>query len=218
MTTSFVYFPTRASLDKSTKIFVPSTNPHGLKHKSRSLEFRQKKNMIVVNWRSGNCGTRAICEALGVDPRELNTNLPGRIVRTYPYLDAAGRLLYQKTRHEPGADGKQKDFRLWSPDGKGGWFNTLNGVKPVLFRLPQLLAKPDELVFIPEGEKDCEYLESLGLLATTNFDGAGPGKWKPEYSERLRGRNTVVCADTDKNGLQFAEEKAQSLYLIAACN
>lgn len=201
---------------KSGQEYVDYCPVHELpdrKHKSRSLSIGQKGHKIVVHCQSGggNCTTDTICKAVGVDPRDLDTT----IVRTYDYFDESSRFKYQKTRHEPGRDGKPKSFFFWTRNGNGKWEAGLNGIPPLLFRLPQLVAKPDEIVFIPEGEKDVEYLESLRLLATTNATGAGPGKWKQEYSERLRGRNTVICADTDQQGLNFAEEKAQSLYFVA---
>ena len=52
----------------------------------------------------------------------------------------------------------------------------MKGVRRVLYRLPELLARPDEPVYVVEGEKDADRLASMGLLATTNSGGAG--KWQ----------------------------------------
>ena len=48
-----------------------------------------------------------------------------------------------------------------------------------------------------EGEKDCDNLEKLGFVATTNPLGAG--KWRDEYSETLRGKDVIVFGDVGDN-------------------
>nr|MDQ3820087.1 AAA family ATPase [Acidobacteriota bacterium] len=68
-------------------------------------------------------------------------------------------------------------------------------------------------VFIVEGEKDCDYLASLGLLATTNAGGAG--KWRNEYNEALRDRHVIILPDNDDPGRKHAQTVASSLYGIA---
>ena len=118
------------------------------------------------------------------------TSSLGPIVVTYNYTDENGGLLYQAVRYD-----QPKDFRQRQPDGEGGWTSNIRGVRLVLYRLTELLKRPTETVFICEGEKDVHALESLGLLATTNAMGAG--KWKPEYSEMLRGRAVVILPDLD---------------------
>jgi uncharacterized protein (DUF927 family) len=112
-----------------------------------------------------------------------------RIVKTYDYANETGALLYQTVRYDP------KDFKQRRPDGRGGWVWNLKGVRLVLYRLPELLKRLTETVFICEGEKDVHALEALGLLATCNPMGAG--KWRPEYSETIRGRRVVLPPDND---------------------
>lgn len=40
-------------------------------------------------------------------------------------------------------------------------------------------------VFVCEGEKDVDTLHRLGYNAASGADGAGPGKWRKEYTEQL---------------------------------
>src|SRR4051794_17247580 len=63
-----------------------------------------------------------------------------------------------------------KKWRTRQPDGKGGgWLWSRRGIKPTLYRLPELLAAPpDQPAFLVEGEKDADRLASLGLVATTS--------------------------------------------------
>jgi hypothetical protein len=112
------------------------------------------------------------------------------IVATYDYADADGKLVFQVVRKAP------KTFRQRRPDGNGGWVWDMHGIERIPYRLPELLrASPHAVVFVCEGEKDCDNLRERGLIATTNPGGAG--KWRPNLSEHFRGRNVVVLADND---------------------
>ena len=131
------------------------------------------------------------------------------IVDTYDYPAEDTELLFQVVRFEP------KDFRQRRPDGSGGWVWKLDGVRRVLYRLPETLsADPKAWVFVVEGEKDADRLAGLGVVATTNAGGAG--KWRDDYSETLRGRRVAIIPDHDDAGLRHADEVAQSLKGIAA--
>jgi len=121
----------------------------------------------------------------------------------YPYRDEHGTLLYEVVR-KPGKRWSQR-----RPNGKGGWIWDLKGIERVLYHLPELLARTDEPVFVVEGEKDADRLMSIGLLATTNAGGAG--KWRPSYSEVLKGRDMVILPDNDEPGLRHAEMVAKAL-------
>jgi hypothetical protein len=131
------------------------------------------------------------------------------VVAEYDYTDEHGEVLFQVCRKNP------KGFFQRKPDGKGGWENNLNGVRRVLYRLPELLeADKSETVFVCEGEADVENLRKLGLVATTNSSGAG--KWRYEYNEHLRGRNVVILPDNDQPGREHAEQVSKSLGGIVA--
>lgn len=135
-----------------------------------------------------------------------------KIVAEYSYLDEFGKLLYQTVRIEPGPNGKPKDFTQRRPDGKSGWTWNLQGVRRVLYRLPEVIEA--ESVLICEGEKDCETARTLGLVATCNPHGAG--KWRPEYGQFLAGKRVRVIADADPHGRTHAQSIAVSLYGKAA--
>ncbi len=132
-----------------------------------------------------------------------------RIVTIYDYRDETGALLFQTVRYCP------KDFKYRRPDGKGGWIWNLDGVRRVLYRLPELLAAdPAALVFIPEGEKDADRLRSLGLVATSNPMGAGT--WRSEYNQDLAGRHVVILPDNDSDGRRHKEQVAGEVHSTAA--
>jgi hypothetical protein len=132
------------------------------------------------------------------------------VIAVYDYRDELNQLLYQVLRHEP------KRFTQRRPDGKGGWLYKLDGVRRVLYRLPELLAAPPgRLVFIVEGEKDVnDLIAVLGLIATCNPMGAG--KWRPEFNEFLRGRHVCILPDNDDPGREHARDVARNLSGVAA--
>ncbi len=121
---------------------------------------------------------------------------PRKIVATFDYRDEDGRLAFQAVRYEP------KDFRQRRPV-PGGWAWNLDGVRLVLYRLPELLARSSAPAMIVEGERKADALAELGLMATCNVGGCGMG-WLPSYSATLRGRRCVVLPDCDAAGVRHA--------------
>ncbi|HUT62166.1 MAG TPA: AAA family ATPase [Phycisphaerae bacterium] len=113
--------------------------------------------------------------------------------QVWDYRDEDGKLLFQVCRFS----GKKFSQR----NAEGEW--NLKGVRRILYRLPEIIARPEETVFVVEGEKDVDRLLSLGLLATTNAGGAG--KWRDEYSEALAGRQVIILPDNDEPGRKHGE-------------
>jgi hypothetical protein len=144
----------------------------------------------------------------GAAPAPNGTRARPRILVTYDYKDEKGRFLYQTVRYHP------KGFKQRRPD-KSGWVWNLADVPRVLYRLPELLQNPDRAVFVVEGEKDADRLREIGLVATTNVNGAN-AKWLPQYTETLRGREVVILPDNDEPGRRHAEEVAAALDGAAA--
>lgn len=91
------------------------------------------------------------------------------------------------------------------------------GEPALLYRLPELIAdcrdRPDDPVFIVEGEKDTDTARSHGLIATTNPNGAM--KWRDEFNQYLTGRDIVVPADNDERGREHANKVARSVASVA---
>lgn len=89
---------------------------------------------------------------------------------------------------------------------------------PVLYRLPELLAameaRPDDAVFIAEGEKDADTLWALGLIATTNPNGAT--SWRSEANLVFRKRDVVVLTDNDRKGRDRGASIRPGLKVYAA--
>jgi hypothetical protein len=117
-------------------------------------------------------------------------------------------LLFQVVRYEP------KSFKQRKPNGTG-WTWNLGDVRRVVFMLPELIEgiAAGHPVFIVEGERDVLTLHRAGLVATTNAGGAG--KWRPEYSEHLRGADVILIPDNDDAGWKHINEVGAALIGIA---
>lgn len=186
-----------------------------------SLQINTEKNC----WMCGPCGENAQGNAwklaaflAGRDPgdkegvatwlRERNLlaeSARRRVVKTYPYHDERGQVLFETVRYEP------KGFGYRQPGLNGTWIPSLDGVRRVLYNLPAVLSAQD--VWIVEGEKDADNLMAWGLVATTNPMGAG--KWKPEYNRWLRDKVANIISDNDKAGEKHAEDIARQLATVA---
>lgn len=143
------------------------------------------------------------------------TGKRGSAVReaVYNYRDEGGDPLFRVVREAP------KDFYQERRLPGGGWTRKVKGVRLVLYRLPELLNarddRPDDWVFIVEGEKDVESLVALGAVATCNPGGAN-AIWRDEFSHVLAGRRCCIIADKDAPGRKHADQVAESLQGVAS--
>lgn len=201
--------------DPITRILeaLPSARQHGAGWQARcpahddhraSLSITTGDDGRVLLKCHVSCTAPAIVAALGLTMRDL---FPDRdqheAEATFDYVDEQRSLLFQVVRF-PG-----KKFRQRRPDGAGGWIWNLNGVRRVLYRLPDL--KGHDTVFIVEGEKDAETLWALGLPAATNAGGAG--KWHDAYSQQLVSAGVTrvpISPDCDTPGWAHADRIARS--------
>lgn len=136
----------------------------------------------------------------------------GKIVAAFDYHDESGDVVYQAVRIEPGRDGRKKDFSFRRPQpGGGGWIYNLEGVKKVLYRLPELIdpAKKQHPIFIVEGEGKVEALRKHGFLATSSPCGAG--QWIDDSGSYFSGRRVVILPDNDKPGWDHAAKVAANM-------
>jgi hypothetical protein len=150
----------------------------------------------------------------------------GPCTAIYDYRNANGSLAFQKRRYEP--PGGKKTFRIYRPDGRGGWLSGFDGepeTKKVLFNLPALVTC--NLAIICEGEKDCQTVEGINIFpdsdiriaTTTNFEGAWQQghspKWLDSYSPYFTGKHVVILEDNDESGRTYAEYISHEVYRFA---
>ncbi len=194
------------NIKKSGAGYTARCPAHEDKRNSLSIGIGED-GKILLHCHAG-CPLENILQAAGLKTADLYQDEPKqerKIEKIYPYQDAGGKLLYEVVRYIP------KGFSQRRPDGRGGYIYNLKGIKPVLYRLPEVLeaVKDGRLIHIVEGEKDVENLFKLGLVATTCSSGAG--KWRDYYSDSLRGANVVIIPDCDEPGRKHAEQIAESV-------
>jgi hypothetical protein len=170
-----------------------------------------REGRVLLKCHAG-CGLADILTPLGLQPGDLFADDPDRVeprvAATYNYKDEDGRLLFQVVRYQP------KAFRQRVPDGNGGWVWRLGSTRRVLYNLHDVARFPTLTpVLVVEGEKDCDNLMRIGVLAVTNPGGAG--KWRPEYNASLAGRQVVVVPDNDEPGREHARQVVRNLLPVA---
>jgi len=103
-------------------------------------------------------------------------------------------------------------------NGKGGLIYNLDGVKAVPYRWPELIAerttKPDQPVFICEGEKDTDNVRALGLTASC-VHGNKDDKWSAEIVAVFRDRDIIILEHKDAPGRKQALNAAKALHDVA---
>ena len=172
--------------------------------KKQSLSIGRGQKGVVLKCQAG-CDTRDIIARVGLKPRDLfydsqeKPKEKRRIVATYDYPGGVQKIRYS-----------DKSFSWRQPDGKGGWIWNRNGIRPSLYIAGEL----SDGIAVVEGEKDADNLHRLGWDAVSGADGAGPGKWKPEYTEQLKGFSVCIFQDNDDVGKAYAQETAAALHNV----
>jgi hypothetical protein len=194
----------------------------------QSLSIKTARDGKVLAKCHAGCSFNSIMSAAGLEAADMFPlrervlpfapgNGKGHIHRVpvaqYDYTDIDGKLLFQTCRYEP------KTFRQRRPVGCGEWVWDLEGIEPVLYRLPEIVEAIalGRRVYIVEGEKDADALVTEGLTATTSPMGAGKGKWRESMSQIFRdAHDVVILPDNDEPGRNHARLIANSLLAVGA--
>jgi hypothetical protein len=115
--------------------------------------------------------------------------------------DVVGMVLRWDTPHG-------KDIRPVARVGDGWIIGGMPKPRPLL-NLPELQGRPDERVYVTEGEPAADAIRSLGLLVTTSAGGSAAPRMT-DWSA-LRGRRIVLLPDADDAGCKYATEVVRIL-------
>jgi DNA polymerase bacteriophage-type len=131
----------------------------------------------------------------------------GSAVEAYVYRDAGGH------EHTKVVRTSTKQFPQYHKEG-GKWVSGKPAGPKLPYRLPELIAAdPEEEVYVAEGEACADAVAALGLLATTNSEGAG--KWTADLDCWFIGKKRVyVCEDNDEPGRAHAAEVVEHMRAI----
>ena len=187
-------------------------------HKGTYFDFETNEGggvLDLIKREKGLTGGAAIdfMRQIGCDLSPLSGNgiaavSNRRLVATFDYTYATGKLASQVLRYEP------KQFIQRRPDGNGGW--RFRGGPPLPYRLREIIEAIGlgHTIFVVEGEGKVDALADWNVPATCCAGGAK--KWKPEHSEYLRGADVVILPDNDDPGRDHANVVGASLQGIAS--
>ena len=102
------------------------------------------------------------------------------------------------------------NIRKWNPNSKPKIYGIKGKNQDRLYPINKL---DHSKIFIFEGEKDCLLALSLGINAITNTGGAKV--WPYAYNYKFKGKEVVICMDTDGIGKKQSIKRASSLYPYA---
>ena len=132
----------------------------------------------------------------------------GPVIARYNYVAESGEVVYEVRRHEP----KAFSQAVWTGSGWKTGRGCMDGVRRLLYRLPEVIGAP--IVFIVEGEKDVDTLADHGFVATCNSGGAG--KWNHDNDSLFVGKEVIILPDADEPGMKHARDVAAGLLPHAA--
>ena len=140
------------------------------------------------------------------DDYSAGERVNGSAVDAYIYKDESGAPYLRVVRQNT------KNFPQYHLEGDQWVKGKPKGPK-IPYHLPELIAAPPITPnFICEGEKDADNVAGLGLITTTNSEGASPGKWTPDLNKWFLGKQTVyILEDNDDTGRDHANEVADNL-------
>lgn len=216
---------------------------HDDAHPSMELKLGDDGRLLVCCHRNNSqgCSNEAIMRSIGLSLKDLfpdsQSRLRGgfrdgrKLGQVYHYRSEEGKLLFQVCRYRMPDGSKMIRVRRPHPDPQSPepWLWSIDGVRRVLYRLPDLLeafrdaqaaGRTPRAVQV-EGEKAADALWSVGIPATCSPGGAG--KFHLCDFQALAGADVVVCPDLDPQdpktktwpGQDHAEDVCRRLFPIA---
>ena len=181
-----------------------------------SLTISEDHGKLLLHCHAG-CDTKDILEEIGLTFQDLGGHEPPKwrerlefgqgkkIEAVYDYKAADGRYLYSKVRFEG------KEIRYVTIDRANDTYQHYkrSGLA-TLYNLPALVraVRDGYPVYIVEGEKDADTLNSLGYTATT---AGGVKDWRREYAPYFTGAKVVILPDNDEPGLKLKDQIIRDL-------
>jgi len=128
-------------------------------------------------------------------------------VTAWDYVDEFGEVTAQKVRYE--LEDGSKTYRQYHIMN-GERVPTIRNWTPIPYNLPAMIAKPNDPVFICEGEKAAEFLAGFyGVVAVSAHQGSSD--WPAAITPWFHGRLVVVIPDNDIPGWKYAKRVVRAL-------
>ena len=179
----------------------------------KSVEL-EEKDLFKKNW---NRETSSSNSPSGGDKKTCSLDwIIKNSTSHYFYNNDKNEYEILKVRYLDKNTGEEVKGCFYHYAGCDRWIKNLNGKRPQLYKLPELLQAiktGEEYIFDVEGEKDVDTLSKLGLTAVTS----GSAKsWQEKFKDYYKGtKKVIILPDNDQPGKEYALEKAKSLHGIA---
>ena len=177
-----------------------------------NLSVTERDGKILTTCFSHGCSHEDIRAALDLDDPPVRPSIPApmpgppRETGVWHYYLANGAIAFEVVRHEPGKNGRAKDYFPRLPDG------TLKGYpapRP-LYNLRDLVERASAPVLVVEGEKTADAAaERFPAYVVVTSAGGANAVNKSDWSA-LAGRNVTIWPDADAPGRQYAERVTEA--------
>lgn len=171
-------------------IAAPSTRPPGPAKQNAKLQPRRPYHGAVSTVRASIRSKLPAGVTIPDEPLEFG------------YKNAAGSVVGVVLRWNR-SDG-QKEIRPLSKK-QNRWISKAMEAPQPLYKLPQILEA--ETIYLVEGEKSVEAMESFGLVATTSAGGSNAAN-KADWSV-LSDKRVIICRDHDLPGEKYRDQAAE---------
>jgi len=144
---------------------------------------------------------------------EHRSKKPMKQTSFYPY-PKDGKAYAGVFRFDPANDSDGKQYVPVHATPSGGKVGDPSGSWP-LYNLEEIQQRPDEPIYLVEGEKAADDLTGIGLLATTSAHGSNG--WKKTDWTPLLGRDLIVMPDNDEPGEKYITDVANHIIELGGC-
>ena len=141
-----------------------------------------------------------------------------RVERQHTYTNENGQPIAVKKMKISVNGGKTfRWYLINSETGRIASQSGLNGLELPLYNICAVnqARKSGQIVFVVEGEKDVDTLQSLGYIATTKPNGA-QNHWTTNFIEPLKDLNVIVLLDNDESGADCGKMAIMALLDVTA--
>ena len=190
-----------------------------------------KSNGYIKVFCSRGCTEAQIMTALGVtdlyagpereratssQPAGKKVTGKGPLEKQYFYTNASGAIVARKDRFAALPGGRKSFAWFRVDDFDGSFVSGMEKEERPVYRLHLVLKAIQEgkPIWLVEGEKCVEAIESLGMTATTLPDGASC-HWTKSQIESMAGASVFILPDNDEPGEKYALEAIEKLASMA---
>ena len=205
--TAMVPTPGHSAKDRGTVITINPDAPDGLVIHSfnggnpLAMKDQLRRDGFLPEWKPKEPIKMRFGPSVGVSATKFEPT------SVFEYITIDGHIRYRKVRTDR-PDGS-KTF-AYQHQVNGVWTAGRNG-DPLLYRLLDIIAEPDAVIYMAEGERKADKLAHWGLVATSSKD------LPIDLSAYVKGRMVAILPDNDKEGAAIADKAVKALHEAGAC-